>query len=719
MGQDMSTTTSRQHDLDRFYALMDRLNAALGGYRYLRECNGKMDWPERGIYFFFEPGEYRNDGTQQRVVRVGTHAVSRGSRTTLWNRLITHRGTAAGTGNHRGSVFRLLVGSALIRQGAYPQSATARWGEGNSAGREIREKEKEIELDVSRYIGSMPFLWLEVDDEPGPASLRKYIERNAIALLSAVNGNPDAPSRTWMGYACPNPDMIESGLWNSDHVREPYDPAFLDILETQISHMASPSDELTENAPQERSDMKDEHPADPLWLATVTLRSETYKYPDDDPEKNRENNEDRFTALSRIITDLSHRYPGPGVVVFPGGYFHSGTDEVDAPENSYLRATVERVAGLINALPHHPAPIYAVIGIDGKVDLREGPSNRYDLNQVGVVVSRDGLVAFARKFYPTDAIEKNLVDCATDYLSFETALGKQWDRIFAIGEKKFYLAVCNDIKGLSREAKPEGVDYILNLVHGCYQRGDGPTGSYLVRVGFGTASQAWKCPVFGTVVFFRRDITEKWRSGMYYGSWDRNPIQCSTDENSILPECTLDPVALSHGSARVDVYHLDALAEQADAVRGVDTEKPRSPKRPSISRAHEPGSSQDERYHRLLSALKLIPGISVKEHKRAKIDIRGKNVIGYPGKSDLDLISLFKPTKGSKKGVKFYVFPYILATHLHTDERTITALVPHNAVAGPWRNGQHPGDRWIKGFFTNEEEVETFLDGIQSLYDGG
>ena len=30
----------------------------------------------------------------------------------------------------------------------------------------------------------MPFLWLEVPDPPGPDSLRGYIERNAIVLLS-------------------------------------------------------------------------------------------------------------------------------------------------------------------------------------------------------------------------------------------------------------------------------------------------------------------------------------------------------------------------------------------------------------------------------------------------------------------------------------------------------------------------------------------------------
>ena len=81
-----------------------------------------MDWPRRGVYFFFEPGESRSlSGTGSRIVRLGTHALANGSRSTLWQRLSQHRGNAKGDGgNHRGSIFRLLVGVAL------PVGATAR-----------------------------------------------------------------------------------------------------------------------------------------------------------------------------------------------------------------------------------------------------------------------------------------------------------------------------------------------------------------------------------------------------------------------------------------------------------------------------------------------------------------------------------------------------------------------------------------------------------------
>ena len=106
---------ARLQDLKRFYRLLDQLKEKVGGERKLADCHGRMDWPDRGIYFFFEPGEIRSDsGAGLRVVRIGTHALTAKSRTTLWNRLSQHRGTQkTGSGNHRGSIFRLIVGASL------------------------------------------------------------------------------------------------------------------------------------------------------------------------------------------------------------------------------------------------------------------------------------------------------------------------------------------------------------------------------------------------------------------------------------------------------------------------------------------------------------------------------------------------------------------------------------------------------------------------------
>jgi hypothetical protein len=81
----------------------------------------------------------------------------------------------------------------------------------------------------------MPFLWLAIEDEAGPESLRGYIERNSIALLSNY-GKPilDPPSSQWLGGQCDRELVRKSGLWNSRHVDEGYEPAFLDRLEQMV-----------------------------------------------------------------------------------------------------------------------------------------------------------------------------------------------------------------------------------------------------------------------------------------------------------------------------------------------------------------------------------------------------------------------------------------------------------------------------------------------------
>ena len=231
----------RREHLIRFYSNIDKLERSIGGERALAGCSGRMNWPDRGVHFFREPGERRTDtGSGQRIVRVGTHALKTGSGTKLWTRLSQHKGQlATGAGNHRGSIFRLIVGAALTRQRGYDFPT---WGQGNTANAVVRTGERVLEREVSQTIGKMPFLWVAMEDESGPQSLRGYIERNSIALLSNYSKPPlDPPSQDWLGRHCDRERVRNSGLWNSNHVDERYDPAFLDELDRAISAMASPS----------------------------------------------------------------------------------------------------------------------------------------------------------------------------------------------------------------------------------------------------------------------------------------------------------------------------------------------------------------------------------------------------------------------------------------------------------------------------------------------
>ena len=229
---------ARVHHLKRFYELLISLEKLLGSAPMLSSCTGKMHLPQRGVYFFREQGENRADtGSSPRIVRVGTHALKAQARSTLWGRLSQHRGSVrSGGGNHRGSIFRLLIGSALIQRDhlEYPT-----WGKGSSAPPDIRQSEVPLEQQVSKLVGAMSILWLSINDTPGPNSLRGTIERNSIALLSnAGKTSIDPPSKNWLGNFSTSPRVRASGMWNQNHVEESYDPKFLDMLEHLIQNRA-------------------------------------------------------------------------------------------------------------------------------------------------------------------------------------------------------------------------------------------------------------------------------------------------------------------------------------------------------------------------------------------------------------------------------------------------------------------------------------------------
>ncbi len=225
-----------QH-LKQWYELLEKLSA-----RQMSECHGKMNWPQRGVYFFQEHGEDRTDtGAGPRIVRVGTHALKANSKTTLWKRLSQHKGVVkSGGGNHRGSIFRLLAGTALL---ARDDESCATWGTGNSTPKDITAAELSAELAiekrVSDAIGRMRVLCLPINDDAGPDSLRGVIERNSIALLSNYEKSSiDAPSQGWLGHHCERETVRRCGLWNQHHVNETYDPSFLTTFEKLVNKTA-------------------------------------------------------------------------------------------------------------------------------------------------------------------------------------------------------------------------------------------------------------------------------------------------------------------------------------------------------------------------------------------------------------------------------------------------------------------------------------------------
>jgi len=222
--------------VSRFYRMMRLLWLEQRGGRTFCDSNGKMEWPRRGLYFITEmPGGLAH-GTMPRIVRVGTHAVSAGSRTTLWDRLSTHRGTQAGGGSHRSSIFRSHVGHAIMNKGgqsAWPQT----WSQGQSAPRTVRDGETQLEALVSNTIGQMRVLWLDVPDDAGPGSDRAYLERNTIGLLSRANLLTPHRDANWLGLFSSDWRICVSGLWNLNHVFTRPNGDFLDRLSEYIRPM--------------------------------------------------------------------------------------------------------------------------------------------------------------------------------------------------------------------------------------------------------------------------------------------------------------------------------------------------------------------------------------------------------------------------------------------------------------------------------------------------
>ena len=206
--------------------ILNRLSERSKGARLLAKCDGQMYWPECGIYFFQETDELRANG-KPRIARIGTHRITQTSRTKLWDRLRQHRGVlSTGRGNHRGSIFRGLVGFALMQRHGLNCPT---WLKKDAISIANQKGELELECLVSQYIGNkMPLLWLAVPK----LEQRKFIERHAIALLSGYdNRDADSPSASWLGHDSNKEKARRSGLWNQQYINEDYDPAFLEQLE--------------------------------------------------------------------------------------------------------------------------------------------------------------------------------------------------------------------------------------------------------------------------------------------------------------------------------------------------------------------------------------------------------------------------------------------------------------------------------------------------------
>jgi len=134
-------------------------------------------------------------------------------------------------------------------------------------------------------------------------------------------------------------------------------------------------------------------------------------------------------------------------------------------------------------------------------------------HQLGLAISINGIVALGRKFFPTDD-EKDEIQKANT--SNDKEFG--FERAFNWKGKNYFIAVCYDSFGIKKmKLSNSNIDYIIDLIHGFYPKGEGQSGeAYFARHGLAGASKTWKCPAFGSAVFFNRTMPHNWPSGIIW-----------------------------------------------------------------------------------------------------------------------------------------------------------------------------------------------------------
>lgn len=155
-----------------------------------------------GLYLFYERGEASGHGPDGRIVRIGNHPRSDGR---LEQRLRMHY-----SGNKNGSVFRTLLGGALIRKQDPSSSCFVHWEKHMAKSCSLC---RPIEADVSALLRKQFSFRLVAIPERAD---RNTMEALLVATIAACR--ICQPSPAWLGRYAYSAKVRASGLWNSEFV---------------------------------------------------------------------------------------------------------------------------------------------------------------------------------------------------------------------------------------------------------------------------------------------------------------------------------------------------------------------------------------------------------------------------------------------------------------------------------------------------------------------
>ena len=263
---------------------------------------------------------------------------------------------------------------------------------------------------------------------------------------------------------------------------------------------------------------------DVVRVATVVVESDRNNY----------NNHSRLALMSEVIRKAAG---AADVFIFPAGYYTK-----KGRPSTRFEAFVEQTREMITAVKHK---IIVCYGIDGRATKDQVK------DQIAVAVGSNGVIASARKFHPTKD-EDGFIDVAS-----EPFIGEgRYPRIFEIGGKRVFLAVCYDSYGIrQRSLDNPDIDMVFNLVHKFNQKDEGSSSEvYFAKHGFAGASKAWGCPTFGAAVFFNRTVPPRWPTGVLWNQGEKGTQSWRYTDNPLKP---LQEFEIENGTekALVRIYH--------------------------------------------------------------------------------------------------------------------------------------------------------------------
>ncbi len=238
---------------------------------------------------------------------------------------------------------------------------------------------------------------------------------------------------------------------------------------------------------------------DEMEVVTVVNGNQTGNCPD---------NDERFSFMEDAIRENK----SADIILFPAGYFY------------FDHQRIIQINKLCNQLSAFLKSLGCLSTVCIGIDCDDGN------DQLAVAVNQEGIQAIGRKFHPT-ADEDGYIRKAKTYNELEMG----YPRIFEVKGKSIFLAVCYDGFGIRHCNLPDlGIDVVLVLAHQFWKRGEGPSGDVdFARKGFAGASQHWNCPVFGTAVFFCRDIPENWPTGVLWTDQSQSVRHFKYHENEL------------------------------------------------------------------------------------------------------------------------------------------------------------------------------------------